>query len=267
VNQYQSNGLEFDPQGRLVAVQNGRLTRYTQAGTVDSTLVLSGQNGVNFNQANDLSIGTNGAVYFTDLGTNVYHLSTGRVLSVVATGQQSANGVEWREEQNAVYVNNAVTNGLTRRFTAPAAGGALTAPATFASPVGTPDGATFDSHGNYYTASYSTGNIVVFNAAGVQLGTIALRHASGAYDGRAGVQGNASNCAFGGPNNTILYMTGDGGLYSLQMRIPGRVRPGTSVKPFALRPLRKQTAGGFDLRGRDVGAYIRKLPAIILISR
>jgi hypothetical protein len=38
--------------------------------------------------------------------------------------------------------------------------------------------------------------------------------------------GNTSNCHFGGPDRKTLFITGDGGLYKVQLKIAGRVRPG-----------------------------------------
>jgi sugar lactone lactonase YvrE len=228
----QNNGLEFDSQGRLVAAQEGRVARYRNDGVLDSVLVQSG-GGVSFGQVNDLSLGSNGTFYFTDLASNVFYANASRQVSIAASGLSSANGIEWLEEGNAVFVNEA-GGGRIRRFMVQP-NGSLSNPTTFAQmPV--PDGGAVDAHGNRYVASYAQGEIRVFNAAGDSLGFIRLRMATGSYDFRAGISGNTSNCAFGGPGNTTLYITGDGGLYSIQLRIPGRTRPGTSVR--RIRPLR-----------------------------
>jgi sugar lactone lactonase YvrE len=101
----QANGLAFDPQGRLVAAQNGRITRYTATGAEDTVLVTSGTGGITFNRANDLSFGSSGGLYFTALGTAVYYLSPTRQFTTATNGATSANGIEWIEEDSAVYVN------------------------------------------------------------------------------------------------------------------------------------------------------------------
>jgi hypothetical protein len=95
--------------------------------------------------------------------------------------------------------------------------------------------------------------------AGTQLGRIALRKQSGIYDsvnsqGRTGKQGNADNCVFGGPDMKTLYITGDGGLFSIPLKIPG-VPPGQvtaihrGLAPSKSHP--EASSGEFrDLRGR-----------------
>ncbi len=243
----QNNGLEFDPQGRLVAAEDGRIARFTSTGTLDSALVSSGQNGVTFGQANDLSIGSNGAIYFTQNSTQVFYLSPTRQLSTAGTGFSGANGLEWLEEENNVYVNE--TGGSRVRRFPIQANGSLGTAANFVT-VPSPDGGTVDSHGNRYVASYSMGEIRVFNAIGDSLGFIRLRFATGTYDRTAGATGNTDNAVFGGPANTILYMTGDGGLYSVQLRITGRTRPGTAIRPVSIHPVAEHKNALVDALGR-----------------
>ncbi len=225
-NEGQNNGLEFDFQGRLVACQKGRITRFTATGSVDSILAQSPQNGITFDLANDLSIGSNGGIYFTALSDKVYFLNEKRELSPAASGLNSANGIEWIEELNTVYVNEAVEDGKVTALKKQN-NGALNSPVTFAKlPI--PDGGVVDTHGNRYVASYQEGEIRVFNAKGDSLGFIRMRFPTEAFDVSSGKVANTSNCAFGGPKNTILYITGDGGLYSVQLNIPGRKKIVTS---------------------------------------
>lgn len=226
----QANGLAFDPQGRLVAAQNQRLTRYKSDGSEDSILVASGANGVSFNLANDLSIGSNGAIYFTTNGSQVYYLSPTRQLSIAYTGATSANGVYWIEEDSAVYVHE---SRQVKRYTV-GPGGALSNPTTFitvaAGSGGTyADGGTIDIHGNRYVANFTQGNLKIFNANGDSIGFIVPRLATGtSYDAFTGNMGNVSNAVFGGADMKTLYFTGDGGLYSIRLKIPGRPAiPGT----------------------------------------
>jgi sugar lactone lactonase YvrE len=282
-NNLQSNGLYFDAQNRLVTAQNGRLTRFqavtpgAEAPVVDTVLVTSGTNGVTFNQANDLSIGKNGAIYFTDLQNRVFYLSPSRQLSTaVANMTPSANGIYWLEEEKAVYVHSAATNGNIFRFDIDSTTGALINRTTFIAGVNTPDGGTLDVNGNRYVASYSLGEIRVYNKAGTYLGRIAIRMPNGTiYDAvsfRQGNQGNASNAIFGGPDMKTLYITGDGGLYSIRLKIPGRQPQGpVSLKGLVDKhrqgrlgvkaPLRESR----DVRGRVVtkgggGVMLKQTP-------
>lgn len=268
-NNLQSNGLYFDHAGRLVTAQNGRLTRFkaitpgNEDPVVDTVLVTSGTDGVNFNQANDLSIGKNGAIYFTDLQNRVFHLSATGRLSVATTNIASANGIYWLEEENAVYVHSATTNGNIYRYDIEAETGALINRTTFITGVNTPDGGTLDVNGNRYVASYNLGEIRVYNAAGTYLGRIALRVQNGTpYDAvsfRQGNQGNASNAVFGGADMKTLYISGDGGLFSIRLKIPGRLPQGPQ-DPISVKDLvheRKRNMGAkeslprvYDVRGR-----------------
>ena len=227
-NVKQNNGLAFDPQGRLVACQNGQLSRILHdstsgQGVLDSVLTTF----TSTTQSNDLYIGRAGDIYFSGYNDGkVYYLNTQRVLSTVATGVTSSNGIEWLQDldSNAVYVNGSGSS-IVYRYQRDSVTGALSNRTNFITGIQA-DGGTFDSHGNRYVASYGTGEIRVYNMAGTQLGRIALRKQSGIYDsvnsqGRTGKQGNSDNCVFGGSDMKTLFITGDGGLFSLRLKIPG----------------------------------------------
>jgi sugar lactone lactonase YvrE len=226
-NPGEANGLDIDPQGRIIAAQRGRLTRYTPEGTVDSVLFTSPNNGVTVGLINDLSIGGNGAIYFTTNSTQIYYLSPERLVTLAYSGASSANGIEWVLEDSAVYVNEqrqvkrykvnpngTLSNPTTFITIAPGSGG------TYA------DGGTIDAHGNRYIANFQLGEIKVFNANGDSIGRIVPRVVTSGFEGFNGAMGNTSNAVFGGPDLKTLYFTGDGGLYSIPLKIPGRVRQG-----------------------------------------
>jgi sugar lactone lactonase YvrE len=292
-NTYQNNGLQFDKFGQLIAAQNGRLSRLTgmtpvptakgsgMGGAPDTaTIVASGNNGVTFNQANDLTIGKNGDIFFTALGSAVYYLSPSRVLYTATNTEATinqANGIErLASDSNSLYVNSSGGTGgnTVYKFTI-GTNGSLSNKTAFISSITSPDGGTYDSHGNRYVASYSLGEIRVYNAAGTFLGRIAMRMQSGIYDsvasaGRVGNSGNASNCVFGGGDLKTLYITGDGGLYSIRLKIAGvpslmssAIRPGL---PQSRREMNGETESR-DLRGRWVTPE-SKVPAVrVPVSR
>ncbi len=229
----QSNGLFVDGQGRVIAAQKGKIVRYTKAGAVDSVLATSG-NGATFNQANDFSMARNGAFYFTDLGSNVFYVDTARKLKVAATGLSYANGIEWMEEENAVYIQA----GNNQRFSIAGDGSLINGKPFFG--INGPDGCEVDSHGNFYLCSYSDGVVHVVNGNGTEVGKITFKMDAGQYDTRSGGQGNIDNCHFGGTGRMTLYCTGDGGLFSLQLKVPGRAWP--AAVPSALRSLLRPVA-------------------------
>jgi gluconolactonase len=211
----QSNGLFVDGKGRVIAAQKGKFVRYNKNGTVDSELATSGR-GADFGQANDFSMGADGSFYFTDLGSRIFYVDAAGKLKVAATGLNGANGIEWIEEEHAVYVQA----GRNMRYEV-ASDGSLTNGKTFYN-INGPDGCEVDSHGNFYLCSYSEGIVYVVNRAGTKIGSIAFKMQSGPYDFRSGNQGNIDNCHFGGAEGKTLYCTGDGGAYSIQLKIPGR---------------------------------------------
>lgn len=280
-NSYQNNGLEFMKTGELISTQNGRLSRLTgptlfptlgkTAGNGGfppdtATIVVSGNNGVTFNQANDLTIHSDGSIFFTSLASSVYYLSPERVLYTATNSGatiSSANGIErlpW--EPNMLYVNSATSNGNVYRYQI-GTNGQLSNRVSFISGIATPDGGTYDSLGNRYVASYNNGEIRVYNAGGTYLGRIAMRRQSGIYDsvqssGRIGRQGNASNAVFGGPDMKTLYITGDGGLFSIRLKIPGKNKQDWVTSIRATNPKHRVNPGVDarnnvrDLRGRVV---------------
>ncbi|HLU70514.1 MAG TPA: SMP-30/gluconolactonase/LRE family protein [Fibrobacteria bacterium] len=255
----QANGLAFDAEGLLVAAQNGKLTRYKADGSVDAVLVTSGTNDVTFNQANDLSIGTDGAIYFTDLGNRVFHLNAAGELSVAYTGATSANGINWVEADSAVYVNE---SRQVKRYTVNP-DGSLSDPQVFITVAegsgGTyADGSTIDSHGNHYVANFQQGEIRVFNANGDSIGRVVPQLATGSYNALPGAMGNVSNLTFGGSDLKTLFFTGDGGLFSIRVKVPGVERfPTTSVHAGRLAPkavFPGKAGPARDLRGRMLPA-------------
>lgn len=268
----QNNGIAFDPKGRLVVCQNGQLSRLKPdlsapgSGMLDTVLTTFGSTV----QSNDLAIGKAGDIYFSGYSdNNVYYLNPEGARTTVATGVNSSNGIEWPQalDSNGVYVNASGSN-LVYRYERDPVTGALSNRTNFLS-VTTPDGGAVDSRGNRYVASYNTGEIRVFNAVGVQLGRIALRKQSGIYDsvqsaGRRGRQGNADNCVFGGSDLKTLYITGDGGLFSIRLKVAGIPAANvTALRGRALvpaHPISRETDPR-DVRGRLL-APDAKTPAV-----
>jgi gluconolactonase len=258
----QGNGQVIDPQGRLVVIQRDvviRFAAYDSVGAKVDTLVHSGKNGVSFNAnttsdggaGNDISVGARGDFYFTNLASNVYYVDTAGNLSQVVNNASSANGIFWLEEEGRVYVHE----GANIRHYTRQPNGTLTNRTVWANLSGMgADGGCIDAHGNRWVADYSGGMIRVFNAAAQAIGNITMRGVSGTFDARNGNAGNASNCTFGGPDLKTLFITGDGGLYSLRVKIPGRPNPGqsTAIRSFAIRPVREERFGGLLREPRDV---------------
>jgi sugar lactone lactonase YvrE len=222
-------------------------------------LVTSPSNSVTFGDANDLAIGAGGDIYFTTYSNTIYYLSKTRQLSVAYSSASMANGIEWVEADSAVYVNE---SRVVKKYRVNA-NGSLTNPQTFitvlAGSGGTyADGGTIDSHGNFYIASQQIGEIRVFNAKGDSIGTIVPKLVTSTLEtgGFSGALGNVSNMIFGGPDLKTLYFVGDGGLYSIRLKIAGRARygAGTALRMPGAAGLKNAKPGpaadARDIRGR-----------------
>jgi gluconolactonase len=214
------NGNEYDPQGRLVLCEQDKLTRLNKAGTFD-TLSKTGDNGFALLQTNDLSIATSGALFFTNhsSGKSLFYRSPAGVLKQW-TNLPTPNGVEWIEEKGFLYLSLSDTN-MVMTFSVGADGSISNMKKFVAIPV--PDGITIDEQYNVYVASYQEGRVYVYDSTGQTLGIITVQ-------GSSKQPGNVSNCVFGGVYNKTLYITGNGGLYKVQMKVGGRVRGGGPAK-------------------------------------
>lgn len=208
-----SNGTEFDPQGRLTVCQKGAIATYDAAGTRTVLATLDASISVN-----DVTIGSTGAMYFSNWGSQVFRRSaTGQVATY--GGYSTSNGIEWVEERRKLYLSQ---DGPDQVWVYDVADdGSLANGKVFAS-IPEPDGITVDELGNIYVASYNDGKIHVFDTTGQTLGTVTVKNANTADNNQ---NGNTSNCVIGADKK--LYITGDGGLYSVQLKVGPRRRPGT----------------------------------------
>ena len=215
-----TNGMALDANGSLIACSHkvqGLVTINTDTAAV-ATILNTDANGKHFNSPNDLTVRTDGTIYFTDpdyqLGSSrssetgvkgVYRVSPTRQVSLVDGTFGEPNGIALSLDETALYVADMTANAI-RKFSV-AADGATSGKVTFAS-VTNPDGVAMDCAGNLYWASNSGGKVVIISPGGTQLGTIT-------------VAANLTNLAFGGADHKTLYMSVGTAIYSLSMNVPG----------------------------------------------
>src|SRR4029077_16840551 len=118
-----SNGLTFDPQGRLVAAEHGnrRISRTEKDGSI--TVLADRYEGKRLNSPNDLVSRRNGDIYFTDPGglyrsypqgttppareldfNGVYRIPNGGKIELLTKDVPYPNGIAFSPDEKKLYV-------------------------------------------------------------------------------------------------------------------------------------------------------------------
>ncbi len=223
-----SNGLTFDPAGRLVLCEHGdrRITRLEKDGR--KTTLVDRYEGKRLNSPNDLVFKSNGDLYFTDppFGlpkafddparelpfSGVYRLSRDGKVMLLTKDIKAPNGIAFSPDEKTLYVTNADPNhavwlaynvkddgtlGRGRVF--------FDATAWTKTKKGAPDGMKVDQDGNLFATG--PGGLHVFAPDGTHLGSIDLGVAT-------------SNCAWG-EDGSVLYITADTAVYRIKLTTKG----------------------------------------------
>jgi gluconolactonase len=221
-----TNGLAIDFGGNVLGGSQkvqGIVAIDVSAGTV-STLVNTDPNGKHFNSINDLTVRTDGNIYFTDpdyqLGgrpnetgiKGVYRYSPSKEVSIIDSQFAQPNGISLSPDETILYVADTPANTI-RKFTV-AADGTTSNKQTFAgsSIISSPDGGAVDCAGNLYWASNAApGKVVIISPDGTSVGAITV-----------GASDKPTNVAFGGADHKTLYIsTSPRKIYSFAANIPG----------------------------------------------
>jgi gluconolactonase len=188
-----SNGLTFDPQGRLTLCQHGdrRISRREADGTMIPVAV--GYNGKKLNSPNDLAFDDQGNLYFTDppfglpkqfddpgkeLPFNgVFRVAKDGKVTAVATDLEAPNGLGFSPDYKTLYVANARQSSPIWKAYAVRADGSLDKGRVFADSAplykqgdGVPDGLKVDVQGNVFATG--PGGVLVYSPEGKLLGRI-----------------------------------------------------------------------------------------------
>lgn len=215
-----TNGLTRDREGRLVACDHGnrRVYRLEADGKTRTTLA-DRYMGRRLNSPNDLVYKANGDLYFTDppyglmvQGSEelpgreldfqgVYRLSRDGELTLLTKEMSRPNGLAFAPDEKTLYVANsdperAVLMAFPVREDGTLGQGRVFFDATrwVNQKPGLPDGLTVDRAGHVFATA--PGGVVILAPDGTHLGTIAT-----------GVP--TSNCAWGGADGNVLYITAD----------------------------------------------------------
>jgi len=188
-----SNGLAYDPTGRLVLAEHGdrRVARLEKNGR--KTTLVDRYEGKRINSPNDVVFKSNGDLYFTDppFGLpksfddprkelpfqGVYRFSADGKLTLVTKDIKAPNGIAFSPDEKKLYISNADTSNAIWLVYDVKPDGTIengkvlfNATAWTKTKKGVPDGMKIDRDGNLFAAG--PGGIYVIAPDGTHLGSI-----------------------------------------------------------------------------------------------
>ena len=226
-----SNGLTFDPQGRLVMCQHGerRVARLEKDGTI--VPVVDRFEGKRFNSPNDLCHDARGNLFFTDPPyglegklddpkkeipfQGVYRVSSDGKLALFTKEIKFPNGIALSPDEKTLYVAASdPKNPVVWAFDRSSMGFNPTPRVFFDASAlaaknlkGLPDGMKIDERGNIWLGG--PGGILIISPAGKHLGTLLTGEAT-------------ANCAWGDDGST-LYVTADMYICRIKTKTRGKM--------------------------------------------
>lgn len=214
---HNSNGLTFDRKGRLLACEHGtrRVTRTQADGTV--VAIAETCEGKRLNSPNDITVSSDGTIYFTDppYGVasgdreidfqGVYYIKQDGQVRLGYSGMNRPNGLALSPDEKILYVSDTEAMEVLAFPVLPEGG--LGQPKTLGKLDGSgADGMKVDTEGNAYVTGPR--GIWVWDARGEWIGLLETPE-------------DPANCAFGGPDSKTLFITARTSLYQVRCLYPG----------------------------------------------
>jgi gluconolactonase len=223
-----SNGLNVDPEGRLILLEHGnrRVSRVEPDGS--QTVLADNYQGRRLNSPNDSAIRSDGWLYFTDppyglagleddpareLDFNgIYRLSPGGELELLERNQSRPNGIAFSPDEKTLYVansddSNKVWMAYDVRENGTLGNGRVFFDVNSEESEGAADGLKVDTAGKIFATG--PGGVWIFDPTGKHLGTIQPDEVP-------------ANVAWGDDGRT-LYMTARTGLYRIELTTQGTI--------------------------------------------
>lgn len=223
------NGLALDKKGNLILCQHGdrRVAQLEKDGSFKT--LADKYDGKRFNSPNDLTIKSNGDIYFTDPPyglpkqmddpakeldfQGVYRLDTHGKVTLLTKEMTRPNGIALSPDEKHLYVANSDPKMAIWKVFPVKEDGTLGEGKVFfdstkwvgAQHPGLPDGMKVDTQGNVWATG--PGGVLVFSPEGKHLGTLAT-----------GVP--TANCGWGDDGST-LYITADKNLVRVKTSVKG----------------------------------------------
>jgi len=213
-----TNGNAFDDKGRLYSCESrtGRVIRTDKKGKVE--VLAEKWEGKRLNAPNDIVVGKNGHVYFTDPAFGdqadrrqldfygVYSISPKGELNLIAKPAGRPNGIALSPNGKLLYVSN--SDERTIRAYDLDKNGAVSNERVLISEIeGVPDGLKVDEKGNLYVMAKG---LYIFSPEGKPMGSLSLAE-------------TPSNCAFGDADFQTLFVTARTSVLRIRLDVKGAV--------------------------------------------
>ncbi len=214
-----ANGNAFDRKGRLYTCEGRgrRLIRMDKKGRVE--VLLDRWEGKRLNAPNDVVVRRDGHVYFTDPAFGraqdtreldfygVYHITPKGEAELIARPEGRPNGIGLSPDGRILYVSNTDERRLYA-YDLDGKGRASNERVLIEGIDGPPDGIAVDEKGNIYIAA---NGLAIYSPAGELVHTMELAE-------------RPSNCAFGGPDLSILFITARTSVYAVRLGVKGALQ-------------------------------------------
>ena len=215
-----SSGIALDPQGRVVFCSSGKHAVVRIEADGKPTILAQTYNGKRIDNPNDLTIKSNGAIYFTDnareetrqMPPTVYLLKDGKLTALI-TDLVSPNGITMSPDGKVLYVNDIRPRKVYRYDVLPddtVANGRLFIDMSGHKEPGSNDGMKTDQQGNLYDSG--PGGVWIISPQGKHLGTIVTPD-------------RITNLGFGGTDGKTLFLTAHASLFRIRLKAAGELRP------------------------------------------
>jgi gluconolactonase len=226
-----SNGLKPGVAGTLLlADQGNRAIAILDLASKTKRILADRFEGKRLNSPNDLVVGPDGAIWFTDppyglegiedsplkeqAANRVYRLAPDGHLTAIESELRFPNGIAFSPDGRTLYVSNSDPKKAVILAWNVSPAGRVSGRRVFAdmTPLaakgwpGLPDGMTVDERGDLWATG--PGGVHVFTPQGRELGLISTGAA-------------VSNCTFGGPDGRMLFMTSTHELASVRTNLRG----------------------------------------------
>jgi gluconolactonase len=216
------DGSTYDRQGRLLSTASGlrAIIRLSEDGKSFETVVDHYQ-GKKLNTPNDIIIGPDGAIYFTDptidmtrdqkqeLPPSIYRIGAENEMALLTAEMKAPNGLAFSPNGKYLYIDDDDSQKIRRyKFHK---NGTMSDGMDFADMHdsvnrGVPDGMKVDKKGRLFVSG--PGGIWVWNSQGVHIGTVQIPK-------------DMANLTWGGPDYSKLYITASDTVYILQSKTRG----------------------------------------------